>query len=115
MLTLSNRVHFFAPPAAQAALTQFFTELLGCPAALLPGSSILLVRFPNTSLSVDFTADALDEQQARRGAWLELTTDDPAALEAKVLAAGLPLVAYPTGRFYFQAPGGQVFGIAAPA
>jgi hypothetical protein len=93
------------------ALTQFFTELLGCQAALVPGTSILLVRFPNTNLRVDFTDSAPDEQQALRGAWLELRADDPAALKQKIVAAGLPLVRYPTGRFYFQSPGGQVWGL----
>ncbi len=112
MVTLSNRVHFFARPAAQPALTEFFTQLLGCRAALLPGTSILLVRFPNTNLTVDFTDSAPDEHQALRGAWLELGADDPAGLKQKVLAAGLPLISYPTGRFYFQSPGGQVWGIA---
>lgn len=69
-------------------------------------------RFPNgASVSVEFTADALDEEHAARGAWLEVQTDDPTTLEGKVRAAGLPLVDYVTGRFYFQAPGGQVWGI----
>jgi len=111
MVALSNRVHFFARPAAQSALTEFFTGILGCAAERVPGSAILLVRFPNTVLSVDFTDDAPDEQQALRGAWLELRPEDPAALKQKVVAAGLPQVRYATGRFYFQAPGGQVFGI----
>jgi hypothetical protein len=112
MVTLSNRVHFFARPDVREKLTEFFNALLGCDVAAVPGTSILLVRFPNTNLTVDFTDDAPDEQQARRGAWLELKADDPAALKLKVLAAGLPLVSYPTGRFYFQSPGGQVWGIA---
>lgn len=112
MVMLNNRVHFFARPDVREKLTEFFTGLLGCDAALVPGTSILLVRFPNTNLTVDFTDDAPDEQQARRGAWLELKPDDPAALKQKVLAAGLPQVSYSTSRFYFQSPGGQVWGIA---
>lgn len=112
MVTLSNRVHLFARPAVREKLTEFFVTFLGCDATLVPGTSILLVRFPNTALTVDFTPDAPDEQQAHRGAWLELKPDDPAALKRKVLAAGLSQVSYPTGRFYFQSPGGQVWGIA---
>jgi len=115
MVTLSNRVHFFARPEARVALTQFFTDLLGCEAAPVPGTSILLVRFPNTNLTVDFTDSAPDELQALRGAWRELRADDPAELKQKVLSAGLPRVNYPTGRFYFQSPGGQVWGIAEAA
>ncbi len=114
MIALSNRVHFFARPEARDGLIQFFTDVLGCEATMWRGTSILLVRFPNTNLTVDFTDDAPDEQQARHGAWLELKPDDPAALKQKVMAAGLPQVEYSTGRFYFQSPGGQVWGIAEP-
>jgi len=73
---------------------------------------MLAFRFPdNSSYSLEFTEDALDEQQARRGAWLEVKTGDPGALKKKVLEEGLSQVEYLTGSFYFQAPGGQVWGI----
>jgi len=112
MIALTNRVHLFAHPDVQDALSTFFTDILECEAAAIPGTLIVAFRFANdTSVSVEFTPDALDAEQARRGAWLEVTTDDPAALQHNVLAAGLPRVDYPTGRFYFQAPGGQVWGI----
>ncbi len=114
MITLSNRVHIFAHPQDKDRLTEFFVDILDCEATPLPGTSITLFRFPNTSMTVDFTEDALDQQQARRGAWLEVKSDDPAALKKKVLAAGLPQIVYPTGRFYFQAPGGQIWGIVEP-
>lgn len=112
MISLSNRVHTYARPEIKEALTKFFTGILEAEVVPIPGSSILAFRFPdNSSYSVEFTEDALDEQQARRGAWLEVITDDPEALKKKVLEASLPQVEYLTGRFYFQAPGGQVWGI----
>lgn len=112
MIALNNRVHRFARPDVKDELTAFFTAILECEAAAIPGTSIVTFRFPNTaSLTVDFTTDALNEEQAGCGAWLEVRTDDPEALQRKVLAAGLSRVDYPTGRFYFQAPGGQVWGI----
>ncbi len=112
MIALNNRVHLFARPDVKDALTAFFTDILECEAAAIPGTPIVAFRFANdTSVSVDFTPDALDAEQAGRGAWLEVSTDDPAALQRKVLAAGLARVDYPTGRFYFQAPGGQVWGV----
>ena len=72
-------------------------------------------KFSNgASLSVEFTEDALDDQQAQRGAWLELRTDDALGLQQKLLAAGLPRVVHPyTPFFYIQAPGGQVFRIVS--
>ncbi len=112
MIGLSNRVHTYARPAVKDALTAFFTQLLGAEMILVPGTSMLAFRFPdNSSYSVEFTEDALDERQARLGAWLEVKTDDPDTLQQKVLAAGLTRVEYLTGRFYFQAPGGQIWGI----
>jgi hypothetical protein len=122
MIALANRTHILARPSVKEQLTWCFTTVLGCgaPAQLdVPGLAepILAFRFPHGgSVSVEFTQDALDEPHARRGAWLELRTDDPAALKKKVLEAGLPQVTYlATDRFYFVVPGGQVLGIVADA
>ena len=64
---------------------------------------VLVCAFPNgTSLSVEFTEDALDEKQARRGAYLELKAGDPSQLQKKILDAGLPRVAFSgNDSFYF--------------
>ena len=120
MIALVNRAHILAKPRIKEQLESCFTTVLGCgaPARLeVPGlpEPILAFRFPGGgSLSVEFTEEALDEQHAGRGAWLELSVDDPAALKQRVLDAGLPQVKYsPTGRFYFAVPGGQVVGIVA--
>ena len=60
--------------------------------------------------------DALDERQARRGAWLEIWSGDPAVLSKRILDAGLTQVHYgPTNTFYFVAPGGQVLGVVSGA
>lgn len=113
MIGLNNRVHTYARPAVKEALTEFFIHMLEAEVMPIPGTSILIFRFPdNSSYSIEFTEDALDEQGARRGVWLEVKTDDPEALKKKVLEAGLSRVEYLTGRFYFQAPGGQVWGFS---
>ncbi len=112
MIVLNNRVHTYARPAFKDALIKFFTHIFEAETVPVPGTSILAFRFPdNSSYSVELTEEALGEQQARRGAWLEVKTDDPDALKKKVLEAGVPQVEYVTGRFYFQAPGGQIWGI----
>src|SRR5690348_1073069 len=98
MIAQSNRVHTFARPDSREKLIEFFTDILGCQVVPAP---VLVFAFSNgASLSVKFTEDALDEQQARRGAWLELKNDDAAGLKEKVLAAGLPKVEF-TGNNYF--------------
>jgi hypothetical protein len=119
MISLGNRTHIYAHPSVKERLVWCFNTVLGCgdPATLaVPGLAepFLAFRFPGGgSLSVEFTESALDEQRARRGAWIEIATDDPAGLKKNVLEAGLHQVAYVTNGFYFAAPGGQVIGIAA--
>lgn len=120
MIALGNRAHILAHPTVKERLTWCFTTVLGCEAPKrldvsgLP-EPILAFRFPNGgSVSVEFTKEALDEQHARRGAWLEVRDHDPAALKQKVLEAGLSQVEYiATNTFYFAIPGGQILGIVS--
>ena len=120
MIALSNSVHLYARPDTKERFLEFFTGILGLEAvesAVTAGSQepIYAFKFSNGgSLSVEFTPDALDEQQAQRGAWLELRTDDAVGLQQKVQAFGLKRVVHPyTPFFYIQAPGGQVFRIVS--
>ncbi len=120
MLALSNSVHLYARPETKEQFLEFFTGILGLQAVESSDAQgspepIYGFQFSNgASLSVEFTEDALSDQQARRGAWLELRTDDAPELQQRVLAAGLPRVVHPyTPFFYVQAPGGQVFRIVS--
>jgi hypothetical protein len=120
-LSLGTRAHFTAKPAVQDKLTSCFSTVLRCGPPLVvnaPGVAgpILAFRFPNGgSVSVELSDDALDEHLARRGAWLEIQTDDVDTLKRRILDAGLEQIEYPaTTTFYFFAPGGQVFGIVDP-
>ena len=71
------------------------------------------VTFSNGApLSVEFTDDALADQAAERGAWLELSVTDRDVVVAKALAFGAKRIVHPATPFvYLQAPGGQVFRI----
>ena len=120
MISLSNSIHIYARPDTKEKFLEFFTSILGLEAvessdAVGSPEPIYAFKFSNgASLSVEFTEDALDDQQAQRGAWLELRTDDALGLQQKVLAAGLSRVIHPfTPFFYIQAPGGQVFRIVS--
>lgn len=117
-MNLGNRAHCYARPIHRDALIRCFVDVLGCSGPMTlpaPGrpDAILAFGFPGGgSISIDLTDDALDPDQARRGAWLELRTPDATGLRQRVLAAGFEQVHYAaTNGFYFAAPGGQVFGI----
>ena len=120
MIALSNSIHLYARPDSKEQFLEFFTRILGLEAnkssdAVGSPEPIYAFKFSNgASLSVEFTEDALSDQQAQRGAWLELRTDDAVGLQQKVQAFGLPRVVHPyTPFFYIQAPGGQVFRIVS--
>ena len=120
MIALSNSIHLYARPDVKEQFLEFFNSILGLEAiesSVAVGSSepIYAFKFSNgAGLSVEFTEDALDDQHAQRGAWLELRTDDAMGLQQKVQAFGLPRVVHPyTPFFYIQAPGGQVFRIVS--
>lgn len=120
-MSLGNRAHVYVRSEYRAALVRCFVEVLGCAGPVsLParGQSDAILAFSfrdGGSISVDFTDDALDEKEARRGAWLELRSADANALQQRVLDAGLERVRYDATRaFYFAAPGGQVFSITQP-
>src|SRR5215472_6255666 len=100
MIALSNSIHLYARPDTRERFLEFFTSILGLQAvasadAVGSPEPIYAFAFANgASLSVEFTEDALSDQQAQRGAWLELRTDDAVGLQQKVLAAGLPRVVH---------------------
>jgi len=123
-VALTNTAHLYARVAEKERLLRFFTEVLGLsPRKLSPRKVFVAyvtdkepmyaVTFSNgAGLSVEFTDDALTDQAAERGAWLELTVTDRDVVEAKARAFGAKRIVHPATPFvYLQAPGGQVFRI----
>src|ERR1700730_16424599 len=120
MIALSNSIHLYARPGTKEKFLEFFTSILGLEAvessdAVGSPEPIYAFKFSNgASLSVEFTEDALSDQQAQRGAWLELRTNDAVGLQQEVQAFGLKRVVHPYAPFFYvQAPGGQVFRIVS--
>ena len=123
-VALTNTAHLYARVSEKERLLRFFTEVLGLsPRELSPREGTVArvtakepmyaVTFSNgAGLSVEFTDDALTDQAAERGAWLELTVTDRDVVEAKAQAFGAKRIVHPATPFvYLQAPGGQVFRI----
>ena len=123
-VALTNTAHLYARVSEKERLLRFFTEVLGLsPRELSPREvsgayvtakePMYALTFSNgAGLSVEFTDDALTNQAAERGAWLELTVTDRDTVEAKAQAFGAKRIVHPATPFvYLQAPGGQVFRI----
>jgi len=116
---LSSGVHVFARPETKERWLQFTSDVLGLSpvevtsAYLKSPQPMYSVKFANgASMSIEFSEDALSDDQALRGAWFELKVDDPEAMQQRAIAFGLRRVVHPaTPFFYIQAPGGQVFRI----
>jgi hypothetical protein len=118
-VALMNTAHLYARASEKERLLRFFTEVLGLSprevsvAYVTAKEPMYAVTFANgAGLSVEFTNDALTDQAAERGAWLELTVTDQDAVEAKARVFGAKRIVHPATPFlYLQAPGGQVFRI----
>ena len=84
---LTSTAHLYARASEKERLLRFFTEVLGLSprelarrAGVTAKEPMYAVTFSNGApLSVEFTDDALTDQAAERGAWLELTVTDRAA------------------------------------
>jgi len=123
LTALGARVHLFVQPAARAAFTTLFKDVLACDVSELDfglAHPILLVRFDDGSaFSVEFTElaptmnpEATDDERASRGAWIEFRTPDVEGTQAALRAAGVPEFRHPGSKHaYFVAPGGQVFRV----
>ena len=122
MSGLGARVHLFVRPESRERFVALFRDVLDCTVAELDfgmGRPILLVRFGDgSSFSVETSElaqaepanDALADDSALRGAWLEFRTGDLAGYTRRLAAAGIPQFRHPgSSHTYFSAPGGQVF------
>lgn len=109
-----------AGPSARLRLQSFYRDVLGCYVGKGPQhpggpEDTDLIRFPNGfSIVVHYHDAALGEAELKKAIWLELFADDPVQLERKIQAFGIhPFDYFDKDHFYFQAPGGQVFRVAA--
>ena len=113
-VSLGNHSKIVAPRADQARIRAFYTEILGCQLTKRT-ADVDYIRFgQNFFLAVLYQDQALGEVDARASIWLELQTDDPAALNEKITKYGVHRIDVPGAEhLYFQAPGGQVFRVVA--
>ena len=116
-VTVGNHMKQNAPAALRSRLADFYVGVLGCRVLAAPSPDFDLFEFAGGFVVGLFYGDesaVLSEQDQLKATWLELKTSEPAALKQRLLEFGVLSVEYPDpGRFYFQAPGGQVWRVAA--
>jgi len=97
-------------PSEQEQIRKFYQEVLGCPLIRETERADFFRIGHNFNLGVVYEDSALSMSDRMKSIWLELRADHPEALKRNILAFGIKEIEYfDKARFYFQAPGGQVF------
>jgi hypothetical protein len=113
---VGNHLKMTVPERLRSQAREFYATVLGCRPLDSPRPDLDLYEFSGGFvLGLFFTSDAetLSEAEHLKATWMELKVEDPAALKTQLLAFGVREVEYPDPtRFFFQAPGGQVFRVA---
>ena len=116
MIAIGNHIKTNVRRGLADQVRQFYREILGCKSLPSPAPNLDLYEFANSFvLGVFFCddADVLTDEQCLNAAWLEIKTASPQEIKGRLLRIGVKKVDYPDkSRFYFQAPGGQVFRLA---
>jgi hypothetical protein len=118
MVTIGNHMKMTLRSELRPRIRAFYGTTLGLKSLTSPRDDLDLYEFAGGFvLGIFFTADAADvlpETEHLKSTWLELKVEDPVAWKRRLQEFGVREVDYPDGsnRFYFQAPGGQVFRLA---
>jgi catechol 2,3-dioxygenase-like lactoylglutathione lyase family enzyme len=111
-VTIGKHSKIVSRRADQDRIRAFYKEVLGCELTKKT-PEVDFIRFEgNFFLAVLYQDHALEAADARSAIWLELRSDEPAALTARILEFGVHRIEMPGAEhLYFQAPGGQVFRV----
>ena len=115
MAVLGRNAKITAGCSQRGSLGAMLTEVFGCRRITPRKDTDVFAFADGSSLGVCFVAndEALSPEQLRRGAWLELSVEEPEATLAALARIGLTPFEYSDKQHhYFQAPGGQVFRLA---
>ena len=116
MTTIGNHMKFNVHSSLRERVRSFYVDALQCTTMPSPASDLDLFLFSDTFIHGVFfceQADVLSEEEHLKAAWLEIKTRDVPEVKRLLVEFGVKEVEYPDKtRFYFQAPGGQVFRLA---
>jgi hypothetical protein len=124
MVTIGNHLKMTVASALKARTRDFYGELLGLKSIPSPAENLDLYEFPGGFvLGLFFSNDQrelLSDGDYLKATWLELKVEDLAQWKQRLQNFGVTEIEYddpsrfaePYPRFFFQAPGGQVFRLA---
>jgi hypothetical protein len=116
MVQVGNHLKMTVPHDLRPRTRDFYSGLLGLKRLDSPRDDLDLYEFEGgfvLGLFFAQPAEALSEADLLKATWLELKVDDTAAWTSRLKAFGVREVDFPDAtRFFFQAPGGQVFRLA---
>ena len=116
-IIIGNHLKMHLPYHLRERALHFYTDILGCrKLADLPYPNVDLYEFQGGFVLGLFFCDEVDilsEKEQLKATWMEIKTDNPDALKQRLIDFGVQEVEFEDkSRFYFQAPGGQVFRVA---
>lgn len=116
MARIGNHMKLNVHAALREPTRTFYLDLLGALPLQSPREDLDIYEFEDGFVvGVFFCEDdqVLSESDHLKAAWLEIKTATPEALRQRLVEFGVRRIDYPDkARFYFQAPGGQVFRLA---
>ena len=116
MATIGNHMKFNVHKSLRERVRSFYVDVLQCTTMPSPAPNLDLYLFTDKFVLGVFFCDegeVLSEEDHLKAAWLEIKTKDVQALKQRLVEFGVKEVEYADkSRFYFQAPGGQVFRLA---
>jgi hypothetical protein len=116
MIHIGNHMKMNVAAGLRAQAQTFYEDVLGCKVLESPMPDLDLFQFDGGFvLGIFFVDDAetLRSDDHLKATWLEIKTKNVDALKRKLQKFGVKELDYvDQSRFYFQAPGGQVFRLA---
>jgi hypothetical protein len=116
MTIIGNHMKFNVHKSLRERVRSFFVDVLQCTTISSPVPDLELYLFSDSFvLGVFFCdqSDVLSAEDHLKAAWLEIKTADVHEFKRRLIEFGVKEVEYSDkSRFYFQAPGGQVFRLA---
>jgi hypothetical protein len=116
MVQIGNHLKMNVAHNLRKVTRDFYAGLLKCKRVASPRDDLDLYEFDGGFILGLFFVDAaetLTDTQYLKATWMELKVDDPAAWKTRLEAFGVSAVDFPDPtRFFFVAPGGQVFRLA---